>query len=316
MKKILILMATYNGEEYISEQINSIINQTYKNWELYIHDDGSHDNTKKIIDKYSKTDKRIRIVGDNLYFKNPKKNFLYLVEFIKKMKYDYVAFCDQDDIWKENKLEIILASIEKLSSDIPCLVHSDSMIIDKEDKVLSKSFDDLSGMQMKRDDFESISLWNNAQGCSIIVNKKCIQYIDDVNSDKIIMHDWLITMICSLFGKCVYLDNPLIMYREHNSNCIGPNTEKKFKDVISKKDDYRKKTLETYERVYEQLNYFLEKYHDKMDSIQISRVEKELDCFNKGKITRFFYCINKKLLKKKGIKSCLGFIFFGGIANG
>ena len=129
-KTIEILMATYNGEKYISEQINSIINQTYKNWKLLIRDDGSKDETLEILKEYEKKDKRINILRDtkgNLGFV---KNF---EELLKNSSEEFIMFSDQDDYWLENKIELYINELIKLSEierKNPLLLHSNSFLCD------------------------------------------------------------------------------------------------------------------------------------------------------------------------------------------
>src|SRR6476661_5807360 len=113
-----ILMATYNGEKYIENQLLSLIAQTYKSWTLYVHDDGSTDGTLSIIEKYQKIDSRIIIIEDNIIFKSASKNFVHL---IKHSKNNYTIFCDQDDIWFESKLESLFLEISKYNH-LPCAV--------------------------------------------------------------------------------------------------------------------------------------------------------------------------------------------------
>ena len=101
--KIEILMATYNGEKYIGEQINSIINQTYTNWNLLIRDDGSKDKTLNIIKKYEKMDNRIILIRDNKDNLGFVKNF---EELLKISSSELIMFSDQDDVWKKDKIKI------------------------------------------------------------------------------------------------------------------------------------------------------------------------------------------------------------------
>ena len=109
MKKIDILLATYNGEKYLQEQIESILNQTYTDFRLLISDDASTDNTIKIIEEYAKKDKRILtfVQKENL---GVIKNFEFL---LNKVENEYFMFSDQDDIWMKEKIEKSLAKIEE-----------------------------------------------------------------------------------------------------------------------------------------------------------------------------------------------------------
>ena len=104
-KKIDILMATYNGEKYLVEQLDSIINQTYRNWNLLIRDDNSTDKTLEIIQNYHKKDKRIKILKDNKGNLGIVRNF---EELLKSSESEFIMFSDQDDIWVENKLDMYL----------------------------------------------------------------------------------------------------------------------------------------------------------------------------------------------------------------
>ena len=103
--KIDILMATYNGGKYVEEQLKSIISQSYENWNLVIRDDGSSDNTLKILNEYSKNDKRIHIISDNKGNLGLVKNF---EELMKRSTEEYIMFSDQDDVWVDNKINILL----------------------------------------------------------------------------------------------------------------------------------------------------------------------------------------------------------------
>lgn len=107
---VAILMATYNGDKYIEEQIQSIINQTYKNWQLFIRDDGSSDETLKIIKNFTNIDHRIHKITDNLGNLGPCLNFNELIK--THLEYKYIMFADQDDVWLENKIMISVNKIK------------------------------------------------------------------------------------------------------------------------------------------------------------------------------------------------------------
>lgn len=112
MKKeseISICMSTYNGEEYLSEQIDSIIGQTYTNWQLYVHDDGSSDNTREILNDYQKQDDRIHFSKTN----NHQGIIKAFIELVQNVESEYYMFCDQDDVWLNNKIEM-MGSVKNL----------------------------------------------------------------------------------------------------------------------------------------------------------------------------------------------------------
>ena len=107
-----IVLATYNGEKYVGEQIESIINQTYKDWKLIIRDDGSKDKTAEVIEKYAAKDNRITIIKDGIGNLGFNGNFTKLLETSSQ---DYVMICDQDDVWIPEKIEIMFNEISKYS---------------------------------------------------------------------------------------------------------------------------------------------------------------------------------------------------------
>ena len=140
-KSVLIMMAVYNGEKYIREQIESIINQTYKKWQLIVQDDGSNDDTIVIVKEYCRKDKRISIINNQLCTHGAFINFHILINYCKKLEpYDFYMFCDQDDIWHEDKVEKLVESCDKLGM-YPAFCYADMSTIDENGNVGYPSLD-------------------------------------------------------------------------------------------------------------------------------------------------------------------------------
>ncbi|MFN8673295.1 MAG: glycosyltransferase family 2 protein [Candidatus Sericytochromatia bacterium] len=219
-KKVQIVLATYNGEKYIEEQINSILSQTYKNWELLIRDDGSKDNTLNIIDRYIKNyPEKIFLISDNLGKLGPCYNFLNLLKLTDK---DYVFFCDQDDIWSKNKLKIFVEKFIAIESksNIPILLHSDLVIIDENKNIICDSYIKLSKINPLINKSLKKILVRNFPGCSMAINKTLIEKLFPLPKG-ILMHDLWVSIIAVLLGEIHYIDEKLIYYRVHNNNTIG-----------------------------------------------------------------------------------------------
>ncbi|HOV15546.1 MAG TPA: glycosyltransferase, partial [Spirochaetota bacterium] len=125
--KINILMSTYNGEKYLKEQLDSLLNQTYKNIKIYIRDDGSSDNTLNILKEYNKENKINLFVGENIGFV---KSFFWLIK--NSDNADYYSFSDQDDVWFPGKLEKAINLLNKYDSQIPTLYFSNFDYYDSE----------------------------------------------------------------------------------------------------------------------------------------------------------------------------------------
>lgn len=216
--KIDILMATYNGEKYLKEQLDSILNQTYKEFRLLISDDCSKDSTTKILDEYSKKDNRI------IVFKQKEnlgiiKNFEFLM---KNVENEFFMFSDQDDIWNQTKVEKSIEKIEETSSD---LVYADLEVVDEKMNTLSNSYWKLKGFEhkiYKYNDFESLYLNNFITGSTMIIRTKMLDKIlPMIHESKYILHDYWVALVVSKLGKISYINEPLVKYRQHKNNEIG-----------------------------------------------------------------------------------------------
>ncbi len=218
MERVDILLATYNGEKYLVEQLESILSQTYSNFRLLISDDFSTDGTRKILEEYKEKDDRIQ-----LFFQAKNlgviKNFEYL---LKKVESKYYMLSDQDDIWKENKIE---KSVEKLENSESDLVYTDLEVVDENLNVTYKSYWKLKGIYKKvtkYNNFQSLYLNNFITGCTVISKKEFIKDILPLpDTSKFVLHDYWIALIISQNGKISYIEEPLIKYRQHKNNKIG-----------------------------------------------------------------------------------------------
>ena len=228
MEKIDILLATYNGEKYLKEQLDSILNQTYSNFRLLISDDCSTDNTKNILEEYEKKDERIKI-----YFQKENLGVIKNFEFLlKKVENKYYMFADQDDIWKKYKIEKSLKKIQDENCD---LVYSDLEVVDENLNTIYESYWKLKGFYKKikkYNNFESLYLNNFVTGCTIISKKELIdKVLPFPNTSKYVLHDYWLALIISQYGKISYIEEPLIKYRQHKSNNIG--SKKKSSELKS-----------------------------------------------------------------------------------
>jgi len=217
-----ILMATYNGEKFIEEQLNSILSQSYTNWKLIIRDDNSTDNTQKIINKY------IRLYPDKIFLiKNDIKRIGACQNFSKLLEYSqakYIMFSDQDDIWFNNKIEVSLNKIRELEKNYgehtPILIHTDSKVVDENCNIIAESFWKYQNINPKATQFNRLLIQNVVTGCTMIINKSLKNKTLPI-SKKAIMYDWWIALVASCFGVIEILDFPTLYYRQHSSNTIG-----------------------------------------------------------------------------------------------
>jgi len=218
-------MATFNGEKYLVEQIESILNQTYKNWELIIHDDNSSDKTLDILMDYNrKYPEKVRILNDTFKAGGAKENFSYLLENITD-DFDYLMFADQDDVWLENKIEVTLRKmkeVEKLNPQKPILIHTDLKIVDESLNIISDSMIHYQKLDINNgNSLLKISLENVVTGCTMMINRYLKKLIYNIPKEAI-MHDWWLAIITLKYGgKISFINQSLILYRQHQSNTVG-----------------------------------------------------------------------------------------------
>lgn len=223
--KVCILLATYNGQDYISEQLESLLSQTYSNWILVVSDDSSSDSTLAVIKDYSVKDDRIVMIGGSGKNQGVLGNFGRLLQWAKERAIaDYFCFCDQDDVWLDNKLELMLTVLKEEEAKFPgtpILAHSDLTVANKSLKVLNKSFVRHMGLTPEVDcNFTALMFRNQVTGCATMFNRELLQVALPLPLEAR-MHDWWFALIASLTGKIVYLDIPTILYRQHGNNTVG-----------------------------------------------------------------------------------------------
>lgn len=168
MASVQILMAVYNGEEYLSAQIESILAQSYEDWELLISDDCSSDSSLEVVKKYCKVDSRIRLVLDGAHFGSAKAHFMAL---IREASAPYVMTCDQDDVWDSNKIELTLNEMRRHEDgEKPLLVCTDLRVVDQDLNQISPSFLAYSGMDASKLDFGYFLASCLVTGCTMMMN--------------------------------------------------------------------------------------------------------------------------------------------------
>jgi glycosyltransferase involved in cell wall biosynthesis len=228
--QVAILLSTYNGDKYLAEQLDSILNQSYKNFIVVIRDDGSSDSTMQQLLQYeSNYPNYFHVLKKNEKNMGASASFSYLVDYVLHNKDQaglaspYMMFCDQDDVWLENKIETALSVMqkhEKGRNNIPILIHSDLSVVSASGEEIAESFIRYQGLKVNRNRFSQLVLINLVTGCAAMINRALAEKSLPVHQDAI-MHDWWFALIASAFGEIVFIDKPLIHYRQHGSNTIG-----------------------------------------------------------------------------------------------
>ncbi|HEM3633850.1 glycosyltransferase family 2 protein [Streptococcus suis] len=226
--KVNILMSTYNGQQFLAEQIRSIQEQTYTDWTLFIRDDGSSDNTKEILKDFERQDSRIHLIdsdkSDNL---GVIKSFHKLVNHDRA---DYYFFSDQDDVWLPNKLELSLNEAQNYPANLPLMVYMDLKVVNQDLEIMTESMVKSQSHHANTELVQELTE-NTVTGGVAMINHHLAE-MWQVTED-ILMHDWYLALLASAFGNLVFIDQPGELYRQHSDNVLGARTlSKRFKKWI------------------------------------------------------------------------------------
>lgn len=215
-------MATYNGEKYLSDQIDSLLAQTFSDWHLYVHDDGSADDTVHIIEKYNEEHPEKITLLDYPSEGSACKNFLSLLD---RVDADYYMFCDQDDIWLPEKIDVSLREMKVVEQKSPrtgIIVCTDLYVVDENLKIIAPSmWNYLSIYPQYIRDFRDSGGSAIATGCTMLFNHKskvdCLPY-----SPSVMMHDcWVVLCTLKQHGTLHGIAQQLVNYRQHGDNSLG-----------------------------------------------------------------------------------------------
>ncbi|QXZ09311.1 glycosyltransferase [Comamonas sp. Y33R10-2] len=285
-KKVAILMATYNGSRFISEQIESLMEQTFKNWILYVRDDLSTDETLSIVESYAENDKRIKIVRDGKGRLGACQNFARLCQFIDRDAFDYFMFCDQDDRWRSEKIEISVSTLENLEVNYKndfLLAYGTLLYTDSKGVLLKISSPDFSSTPT----LGKIIAQNYIYGCTMIMNKKLFNEIG-VIPEASENHDYWIALV-AMFNdaKTQYISQPLVFYRQHDSNVSGSymnssllNRIKRLKNKSMEQSIFRRKAM---------IQEIFVRYQEVEKNFNILLLTRYLNFLQFGGIANFYY---------------------------
>lgn len=294
MAAIDILMASYNGEKYIAEQIESLLGQTFTDWRLLIRDDGSSDNTPAIIESYAgKYPGKIQVIHDSENCRSATKNFF---ELLKHASADYVMFCDQDDVWLKYKIEITYDFMIKTESENPgrpVMVFTGLKVVDAE----LRSLDQLMSLDFheSRYTFRELIPCNCAAGCTQMLNRECWRGVGGFQ-EGILLHDWWTSLYAAAFGVIERVPMALILYRQHGDNVIGTEGET-FSQIIMRYVKYpfaRASCANSYNKSMALV--FRERFSALMSPYQLNLINTYLEMFSRSIFMRF-----KALMKFRDI---------------
>lgn len=221
-KKLAILMAVYNGEAFLKQQIISIQEQTFEDWDLIIRDDGSTDMTESILNEMALTDSRINIITDDRKRGGPLNNFKTLMNFATD--YEYIMFADQDDIWFKNKIASSLKKITEINGNVKYrAVYTNYQVgEDSNSHHLEREYNEAI---INKNNEKHILIQNWLMGCTMIINHDLLILARDIPSEAE-NHDNWIAILAFMYGNVKYISEPTMFHRIHNNNVTTSRTTK------------------------------------------------------------------------------------------
>ncbi|MFB3042511.1 MAG: glycosyltransferase family 2 protein [Candidatus Poribacteria bacterium] len=223
MDQIDIHLATYNGAAFLNQQLGTVENQTHRNWRLVIRDDGSTDKTPEIIEAFrARHPEKIVVLRDEDGNLGLVQNFSRLMEHAGA---GYVAFCDQDDIWKPEKLELSLQKMRDMEAehgaDKPLLVFTDLTVVDEDLRNIHPSFWCYQGVRPDQcNTLGKVLFQNVVTGCTALMNRPLVEKSMPIPGGAVV-HDWWVALVAVAFGAAGYIAQPTVLYRQHRKNILG-----------------------------------------------------------------------------------------------
>ncbi len=317
-----ILMATYNGENYIKEQIDSIIAQTYNNWRLIIHDDQSVDRTVSIakaaaLDLSQETGtgyvgkQQILVTVNTQPCKGAAANFLGL---LKAASSDYAMFCDQDDVWNPDKIEKTLRYMKKMEKkygkDIPMLVYTDLSVVDAHLQVLAPSFLAYMNLPPKLE-LPRLLFQNSVTGCTVLMNRALCRLLQKAGDTKyIVMHDHFAALTAVALGKAFLLPEATIQYRQHGDNSVGASDAKSAAYLWKRYRQGKKKFRKDLYRTMIQAGYFLQLFQDEIKDERVKLLLKQYShLYCRKKVPRVIFYIKNRIIKYGWLRAVMQMVW-------
>ena len=274
MALIKILMAVYNGGKYIEKQIESILNQSFNDFTIKISDDGSDDNTADIAELYMKRcPGKIEFVKRQAHVKGAGENFFSLLDeaALYNNSYDicgrqeascgYIMLSDQDDVWLPDKIKktyMRMRPLEKrYSKNMPCLVHTNLSTVDENLNIIHRDMASYMNMNPGCCRLNRLLTENNVTGNTIMINRAFLKAYR--RPQEYVMHDWWLALTASCIGKTSYIDEPLVLYRQHGKNLLGAKNALSA-EVIKNRIKDKEQVRQNYRLMYAQASELLKNY--------------------------------------------------------
>jgi glycosyltransferase involved in cell wall biosynthesis len=298
-----ILMATYNGEEYICSQLDSLLAQSFETWRVLIRDDGSTDRTPHLCRQYAmRHPSRFHIIEDALGNLGVNKNYETL---LKSSTGDYVMFCDQDDIWLPDKITETYAKMRETETEvgveIPILVYTDLNVVNRKLELISDSFFTYTHRKPTQEKcVAAMCMANCTIGCTMMMNEKFRSLFSGF-PDTILMWDWWLSMMAVTMGRLVFLSKVTMLFRRHGRN---ESTVSKFgvRSYFKKRNSF-KKSRERLFAIFRSHEVFYKTFNTLLSPAQCRFFEQMASIPSRNWVMRRYLLLKLRLFKTGFIKN-------------
>lgn len=224
-----VLLSTFNGQRFLKDQLASIESQTVEGLRLRVRDDGSADETPAILEEYASGRNWVTFErGTNI---GVVSSFMGLLDSVPEDT-KWVAFCDQDDVWDNDKLQRAKKALEDISVEGPAIYFSSVRLVDESGTVIGQT-----QPCNKHAGFVNALVENVARGCTVVLNRAAIDLLVNRNVDhsRLVMHDWWAYLVVTVFGEVVCDPEPTMDYRQHAGNVLGASAGlERWKERLSR----------------------------------------------------------------------------------
>lgn len=286
-----VLLSTFNGENYIEDQINSILPQLKPGSKLIIRDDGSKDCTVGILKSFAEKSEYVHLLetSENI---GVVRSFSHLM---RNSTAQYIFFCDQDDVWAPSKLETFvghLAKLEKIGEPeviTPCLIYSEMDCINDDGLLFNQRYSSMHGVKLEDNSLDKLILQNVVTGAACAVNRQ-LKELALIGCDKGYLHDWWFGLCATTFGRIEVVSTPLTKYRVHANNVVGANTDsyKRFFRWGGARS-IKRRVRQSLDRSQSQCRNFVEVYGDKMNAKDLQLCEGFVNLPSRSFFSRRFW---------------------------
>ncbi|MGK9231086.1 glycosyltransferase family 2 protein [Inquilinus limosus] len=300
-----VLVATYNGERFLPELLDSLLQQSHGRVNVIIGDDGSKDRTREVVELHRPRFGRLEY--HDFAAEASHGACVNFSRLMAKAGSDYVMFCDQDDVWLPTKIERTLGLMRSVEAvrgpDLPILVHTDLKVVDRDLAPLAESMWRAQGIDPGQTSVRRLIVENNVTGCTAMINRALLRIVGDI-PPQAIMHDWWIAVAAACFGTIAHLPEQTILYRQHGANAIGAKTWgveaiwRQMIDVLS-----GRQAAASVQRTIDQAGAFLGRYGDRMDDATRGLFSQYAAVKSMPKLARKLFLIRNGLVKTKWQKS-------------